>query len=178
MKTKLTLALLTASLLAMLSTHGFSATMDELQAPPVPCTRIEVPEGNQVAHRAYATGVQVYAWNGTSWAFVGPIANLYADRNFHGKIGEHYGGPTWKSNSGSLVIGSRIDSCTVDPNSIPWLLLGAAETDGNGIFRDVTYIQRVNTVGGKAPSTPGNYDGEPVSIPYTAEYYFYKASKK
>jgi len=46
---------------------------------------------------------------------------------------------------------------------------------GAGIFSKVTYIQRVNTTGGLAPSEPGLIDGEIKEIPYTAEYYFYKA---
>jgi hypothetical protein len=175
------LAILCTVLAVSLSTTAFASEIrkmgdDELRAPQVPCAQINVPEGNQVAYRAYASGVQVYWWNGTTWGFVVPLANLYADPGFHGKIGRHYGGPTWRSNSGSLVIGRRLASCPVDPGSIAWLLLEADETDGAGIFSDVTYIQRVNTSGGIAPSTPGSYDGEEVSVPYTAEYYFYKKS--
>jgi hypothetical protein len=145
------------------------------RAPELPagCEHLR-PEGQQVAFKVYASGVQVYWWNGTSWGFVGPIATLYADAGLRGKVGTHYGGPTWKSNSGSLVIGARPLKCTPDPNSIQWLLLEADETDGAGIFNGVTYIQRVNTSGGIAPTTPGTIDGEQVSVPYTTEYYFYK----
>jgi hypothetical protein len=39
----------------------------------------------------------------------------------------------------------------------------------------VTFIQRVNTVGGKAPSHSGDSVGEVVRVPYTAEYFFYRA---
>jgi hypothetical protein len=39
----------------------------------------------------------------------------------------------------------------------------------------VTYIQRVNTVGGKAPTVSGGVAGEMARVPYTAEYFFYKA---
>jgi hypothetical protein len=55
-------------------------------------------------------------------------------------------------------------------------LLSADEVDGVGMFSDVTYIQRVNTSGGKAPTYQG-YDGEEVSVPYTAEYYFYRKAR-
>ena len=44
-----------------------------------------------------------------------------------------------------------------------------------GIFSKVTYIQRVNTVGGLAPVEAGLIDGETRQVPYTAEYYFYRA---
>ena len=142
---------------------------------PDGCEELQVPEGNELAYRVYASGVQVYWWNGISWGFVGPIATLYANSRMTGKVGDHYGGPTWKSNSGSLVIGTNPIRCTPDPDSIPWLRLEAYETDGSGIFNGVTYIQRLNTNGGKAPLEPGSYDGERAEVPYTTEYYFYRA---
>ena len=46
--------------------------------------------------------------------------------------------------------------------------------EGPGIFARTTYIQRVNTVGGRAPSTAGTSNGQIVRVPYTAEYYFYR----
>jgi hypothetical protein len=173
-------AILCTVMAVVMSTTAFASGVgnssdDELRAPQVPCADINVPEGNQVAYRAYASGIQEYWWNGTAWGFVGPEADLFADPGFRGKIGRHYGGPTWRSISGSLVIGRRISSCTPDPGSVPWLLLEADETDGSGIFSSTTYIQRVNTSGGIAPSTPGSYDGQRVDVPYTAEYYFYRS---
>jgi hypothetical protein len=39
----------------------------------------------------------------------------------------------------------------------------------------VTFIQRVNTVGGNAPTDPGNFPGEVTRVPYTADYFFYRA---
>jgi hypothetical protein len=157
------------------------SNVSHAQAPPTvelpeQCSRIGVPAGNTLAYRVYATGVQVYWWNGTSWGFVGPIASLYADANYQGKVGTHYGGPTWKSNSGGLVIGKKRDECSPDPNSIAWLLLYADEVDGAGMFSDTTFIQRLNTQGGKAPGYPGTYDGERAEVPYTTEYYFYRSA--
>jgi hypothetical protein len=35
----------------------------------------------------------------------------------------------------------------------------------------------VNTVGGKAPTDPGSFVGEEARVPYTAEYYFYRAQQ-
>ena len=60
-------------------------------------------------------------------------------------------------------------------NAIPWLLLEAKSTAAPGIFANVSYIQRVNTAGGMAPGTPGT-PGQVVRVPYTAEYYFYRAN--
>jgi hypothetical protein len=120
-------------------------------------------------------GVQIYRWNGASWDFVEPVARLYASANYHGEVGIHYAGPTWESNSGSKVVATRLEGCSPDPTAIPWLLLQTVSTEGPGIFSSVTYIQRVNTVGGLAPAAPGLSIGATVEVPYTAEYYFYRA---
>jgi hypothetical protein len=91
-------------------------------------------------------------------------------------VGIHYGGPTWESASGSYVVAAVIDRDTPNPDAIPWLLLGAVDSDGPGIFDGTTYIQRVNTVGGLAPAAPGDFPGDQARVPYTADYYFYRAS--
>jgi hypothetical protein len=67
-----------------------------------------------------------------------------------------------------------LERCTPDPAAIPWLLLGAVEPQGPGIFHQVTFIQRVNTEGGKAPTDAGTVVGEVAYVPYTAEYFFYR----
>jgi hypothetical protein len=138
------------------------------------CDKLQVPQGNILAFHVYAVGVQRYRWNGTAWVFVEPVATLYADANYEGKVGTHYVGPTWESNSGSKVVTKRLEGCTPDPTAIPWLLLQTVSTDGSGIFSSVTYVHRVNTVGGLAPIAPGLSIGALVDVPYTAEYYFYR----
>jgi len=138
------------------------------------CDRLRVPEGNKLHSQVYADGVQVYRWDGLSWVFVEPIATLFANAGYDGRVGKHYVGPTWESNSGSKVVGARLYGCSPDTTAIPWLLLEAVSTSGPGIYSSVTYIQRANTTGGLAPAGPGSFLGETVQIPYTAEYYFYR----
>ena len=176
------------ALVALVTVAGLSsavvpvsrATTVLSQSPSLPsplCDSVQVPEGNQLAFRVYAMGVQVYKWNGTSWAFVEPRATLFADNHYHGEVGTHYVGPTWESNSGSKVVAARVPGtgCTPDSTAIPWLLLQKVSTEGPGIFDSVTYIQRVNTAGGVPPSVPGSVVGDESEVPYTAEYYFYRA---
>lgn len=169
-------------LLAVVTFAAQSARADEGgRAPELPlplCQSIRVEEGHKVASHTYAVGVQVYRWNGAAWAFVEPVANLYADKGFRGQVGTHYAGPTWESNSGSRVVARRVQNtgCTPDANAIPWLLLETVSTDGPGIFRKVSFIQRVNTTGGVAPAAPGTFVGEEARVPYTAEYFFYRAA--
>ncbi len=146
---------------------------------PEQCSQIRVPEGNSLAYRVYALGVQEYSWDGTSstWLPGGILANLYSGPNYQGQVGTHHGGPTWISNSGGLVTGEEEYECSPDSSSLPWQRIRAEEIDGVGMFSDTTYIQRVNTSGGKAPVNPGAYDGQPASVPYAAEYLFYRARR-
>jgi hypothetical protein len=134
--------------------------------------KLKVEAGHKVCFRAFAIGEQIYRWDGTSWVFVGPEAVLF-DQDGE-EVGTHYAGPTWESDSGSTVVGTVTERATPDPDSIPWLKLETASSAGPGIFADVTFIQRVNTVGGKAPADAGDFVGEVVRVPYLADYYFYR----
>ena len=183
MKVKSVIALVVMIAIAALSSAFVPAAQATAlsNSPDLPspiCDSIEVPDGNRLAFRVYALGVQVYRWNGTAWAFVEPVATLFADSHYHGEVGTHYVGPTWESNSGSKVVAARVPGtgCTPDSTAIPWLLLQKVSTEGPGIFNSVTFIQRVNTTGGTAPTAPGSVIGEVKEVPYTAEYYFYRAT--
>ena len=154
-----------------------TAPAKDQDGPDLPsplCDRLRVGAGNKLHSQVYADGVQIYRWDGLSWVFVEPAATLFANANYDGKFGSHYRGPTWESDSGSKVVGARLNGCSPDTTAIPWLLLEAVSTGGPGIYSSVTYIQRVNTKGGLAPAGPGSFIGETVQIPYTAEYYFYR----
>ena len=148
---------------------------DEPDLPPQ-CSSIVPQAGNRVAFHVYARGVQIYKWNGSSWVFEEPRATLFAEANFFGEVGIHYRGPNWESKSGSKVGGIRVPGtgCTPDSSAIAWLLLQAVSPTGPGIFHNITFIQRINTTGGLAPTTPGSLN-ELREVPYTAEYYFYRA---
>ncbi|MBS1788045.1 MAG: DUF3455 domain-containing protein [Acidobacteria bacterium] len=173
-------------LVVLLAASGFAINpiqdtrvSSDIAPPSLPapvCSGLQVQAGNEVAFHAYALGVQIYRWNGAGWGFVAPEATLYASPNYRGKVGTHYAGPTWESNSGSNVVAQRLAGCSVDSTAVDWLLLQAVSTDGPGVFNGTTYVQRVNTVGGKAPVTPGAFIGAEARVPYTAEYFFYKAT--
>jgi len=47
-----------------------------------------------------------------------------------------------------------------DPSAVPWLLLEATGHEGSGVLSKVTFIQRINTSGGKAPAAPSASAGE------------------
>ena len=138
------------------------------------CPALVAPQGSTLMLHAFGIGFQVYHWNGTSWGAPTPSATIYADAGGHGELATHFAGPTWLSNSGSQVVGTVANRCTVDPASIQWLSLTAVPS-GAGIFAKVTFIQRLNTVGGSAPATPGTTIGQEARVPYTADYLFYDA---
>jgi len=159
-----------------------SAFAANVTPPPMP-TKIQAPAGHVPYVVGHATGTQNYTCqlspNGYAWTLVAPAATLVGD---NGQVlTTHYGGPTWEAKDGSKVVGARVDGETVNPSAIPWLLLRAASTtagsDGDRLTH-TTYIQRVNTVGGLAPT--GGCDqttrGASSNVPYAADYYFYKAT--
>jgi hypothetical protein len=153
----------------------FAAVFAQVPARLVP------PAGNVEVMRAYARGVQMYVsvenpnLPGTYvWKFVAPVAILA--NNGGRDFGTHYAGPTWQAdNTGSSVKGTRVDGLRVDPTAIDWLLLSGRDHAGKGMFSKISYIQRIDTAGGLAPSYAPTSAGIEVSIPYTATYVFFES---
>ena len=150
------------------------ARADQTPELPVGCETLNPEAGNRLSSRVYALGVQIYRWSGTNWAFIAPEATLYSDPCYEDPVGTHYAGPTWEANDGSWVKATRVDGCTPYRGAIPWLLLKMSSNSGNGVFGRVTFIQRVNTIGGAAPAEAGAFIGDEARVPYTTEYYFYR----
>ncbi len=153
-------------------------------AASLPVT-MQVPVGNVAYLAARGNGVQMYtcAMSGTTfaWSAVVPAATLFDDTGI--PIGTHFAGPTWQASDGSTVKGHKLQSDTVVPDAIPWLLLSAASTTvgpgGGNTLSATTYIQRLLTRGGLAPDASGCTAatvGTVASIPYTALYIFYQAT--
>ena len=169
----------------LLAFAGGTLSAADTRLADIPAS-LQVGEGFKLSFRAYAVGFQSYiatvsATDPTKlvWSFTGPQALLFdADGNVVG-IHYAYAGPTrpgWESESGSLVVCARnVPPVTVDPTAIPWLLLDSVQSAGPGIFDGTSHIQRVNTTGGLPPATAPTKLGEEVRVPYTAEYYFYRA---
>ena len=183
MKT-ITLSTITRRLTAIaLIAIGLAANVfaTDNRAPLVP-TEIQVEAGHRVHFHTFAAGYQVYVATETApgvlkWILKAPEAVLFD--NDGNVVGIHYAGPTWETSSGSLVKAARVNSVTVDSSAIQWLLLKATVSSGPGVLKDTTFIQRVNTVGGLAPaSAAGAQIGEELRVPYTTEYYFYRAENK
>lgn len=151
-------------------------------APDVP-DAIAVPEGLQPVLFVHASGSQIYTCQADaegkySWTLKAPEAEL-KDRKDK-VIGQHLAGPTWKLKDGSEVTGraaAHVDS--LDPDSIPWLLVDVVNNSGKGALAEVTKIQRVHTHGGKPGNDPcdESHKGTETKSAYRADYYFFAPVK-
>ena len=169
-------------------TGGSDGESDWLGLSPVP-PALEVPAGATLKIHDRGIGVQIYTCTASgavdagtdggsatyAWVLKAPDAKLFDAANV--QVGTHGIGPAWTATvDGSKVNGAKV--AQVDSpvaSAIPWLLLRASANSGTGAFADITYVQRVNTIGGRAPisgcdATAVNTD---VSIDYSADYYFY-----
>jgi hypothetical protein len=167
--------------------------------PPVPAG-LEVPSGHKPFLLGHATGTQNYVCiffgPDFAWAFFGPQATLFNDADE--QIITHFlssnpdeGGTaraTWQhsrdtSTVWARAIASSSDPAFVEPGAIDWLLLqvvGAAPgPTGGHRLTETTYLQRVHTSGGRAP-TAGCAEADDIGtkalVPYTAAYFFYRAT--
>jgi hypothetical protein len=126
-----------------------------------------------------AIGVQIYSCQATetgyAWTFQAPEANLF-DRKGR-LVVKHYGGPTWEAVSDqSKVVAKKLEEFSARTDAIPELLLQASAHDGKGQMDDVSYIQRLETLGGLAPSSgcDAAHVGATARVDYTATYFFYR----
>lgn len=200
------LRLITSSFIVVLCFASTSLAQGfGIEVPPVP-ENLVVPEGNQVFFKGSAVGTQNYicmpAGKKVAWKFLGPQATLFVA--FKGELSQqvstHFlsanpaengmARPSWQHSTDSSrvwaeAIQSSLDPAFVEPGAVSWLLLrivGAQLGPTNGSFlADTTFIQRLNTSGGVAPSTGcdlGSDVGRVVLVPYTTDYFFYKAERE
>ena len=141
----------------------------------------EVPEAiaarrEVLAATVHAVGAQVYECKADSdgklaWQFREPIATLVIG----GKtVGRHFAGPIWEMSDGSAVGGkASAQAPGATSNDIPLLRLDVVARHGSGVLSGITTIQRLNTRGGRAGAGCDSA-GAFLSVPYTADYAFYK----
>jgi hypothetical protein len=171
-----------ASLLVLLAAFAARA----IGAGPEVPDSLRVPETQTLSLAAHAVGVQIYDCKPSrddparfEWAFRAPEADLFDAAG--NRIGKHYDGPTWESNDGSRVVGEiKARDVGPDPTAIPWLLLTAKSTSGQGILAHTLSVQRIETIGGKPP--PGGCGpaqaarAREARVPYRAVYNFFGAA--
>lgn len=175
-----------------------------ITAPEVPAN-LAVKDGYVAFFTGHAIGTQNYmclpSGKSVIWRQFAPEATLYLTfmGEVHQQLTTHFLSanpdesgvyrPTWQhSFDSSRVwgrgIASSIDPSYVEPGAIPWLLVEVVGNepgpDGGSTLTSAKYIHRVNTTGGVAPATGCSSTkdvGAMTLVPYTADYYFYKAEK-
>lgn len=142
--------------------------------------RLQIPDGQTFLLSAKGVGYQIYTSkpkDGSPTEFVWglpPTPQATLHDNSDKKIGKHYVGPTWESTDGSKVIGQLPPKSVPAPKAgdIPWLLIEAKSHEGEGVFSKVSYILRVDTVGGIAPTHAPTRKGQEARVKYLATYIF------
>ena len=153
--------------------------------------------------------VCVPSGTGVRFVLFTPEATLFDDEG--GQLTTHYFSPnpaepntdpkvisthtiraTWQDSKDSSTVWGKVntgnsssDSNYVEPGAIPWLLVTIAGHQngptGGDRLTGTTFIQRLNTHGGVAPSTGCTSLGDlgnTAFVPYTTDYYFYKSTGK
>ena len=174
-----------AILIILGTSHASTQAKDSplKEFPPDVPDAIQAPAGEEVVLYAHATGSQVYSCQAAadgkfSCTLKAPEAELH-DRKDK-VIGQHSAGPSWKLKDGSEVTGkaaARVES--LDPGSVPWLLVKVVSHAGNGQLTNVTTIQRVHTHGGQPPAEgcDASHGDAETKSGYSADYYFYAPAK-
>lgn len=173
-------ACLTAiALSALAGCAGMTSTEPRVDNAALP-EAVRVPAGQTQVLHTTGTGEITYecrekkAGGGHEWAFVAPVATL---TNAKGQVvGKYFAGPTWEANDGSKVTGKQLAVSPAPAGNIPLQLVQANPATGDGAMKGVSFIQRLKTVGGVAPSLPCGAEqvGQKQVVPYRADYVFYK----
>src|SRR5262245_37352655 len=174
------------------------ARADDVTPPRVPAN-IEVPAGNTAFLVGHGVGTQNYIClpSGSGFAFTlfTPQATLFDD--LKEQVITHFSSPnpdegstirvTWQHSGDTSTVWAKAIASYSNPGfiargDIPLVLLQAVGTQdgptGGITLSETTFIQRLNTSGGAAPSTGCTEStdvGKKAFVPYTADYFFYKA---
>ena len=174
--------------------------------PPLPDGMAPVPAGNELFLGTHAVGTQNYVCQpsgaGVAYVLFTPQATLFGEDGV--QVITHYNSPnpdepntdpkvvadgtiraTWQFKDTSKVwakVHQPDGAVTVDRDAIAWLLLDAVGHEngptGGDKLTKTTFVQRLSTTGGLAPSTGCSSltdVGNKAFVPYTADYFFYKA---
>jgi hypothetical protein len=172
----------------------------QITPPPVP-GNIQVPEGNVQFLVGHATGTQNYVCLPTG-SGVGDVAfKLFTPQatlfDLDTQLTTHFFSPNpfengtiraaWQDSVDTSTVWAAVkpgnassDPAFVETGAVAWLLLtrvGSQDGPNGGTLTGTTFIQRLNTSGGVAPSTgctlPTDIGNEEF-VPYTADYFFFR----
>jgi hypothetical protein len=131
--------------------------------------------------------------SGFAFALITPQATLFDDANK--QVTTHFFSPnpvekgtirpTWQDSLDTSTVWAKANASSSDPafvapGAIPWLLIAVVGAQngpsGGDTLTATTFIQRLNTSSGIAPTTCKSSSdvGKEAFVPYKADYFFYK----
>jgi hypothetical protein len=140
---------------------------------------------------------------GFAWTLFGPQATLFIKidwfpADIQQQVMTHFlspnpdeaglARPTWQSSLDTSAVWGKAVASSTDPNfvaagAIPWLLVEIVGAErgpsGGSSLTQTTYIHRLSTSEGVAPASGCSQTsnvGAAVLVPYSTDYYFYKAA--
>ena len=172
-----------------------------IPSPPAVPFKVQVPEGSKLFFMGHAVGTQNYvcrpSGDGVKFTLFTPQATLFSDGKRE-QVTTHFFSPnpeqdnairaTWQHSRDTSTVWAEVqddhmssDSAFVKPGAVAWLMLTVVGHQdgptGGDLLSGTKFIQRLNTVGGLAPSTgcssPADI-GKSAFVPYKADYFFYK----
>jgi hypothetical protein len=178
------------------------AAHDETVRPPYVPSNLEVSGPNEPFLVGHAVGTQNYICLPSAatfaWTLFTPKATLFDEKGK--QIITHFFGPnpfeggiiraTWQDSQDTSTFWGAVadmssDARFVRAGAIPWLLVQFAGSQdgptGGDRLTGTTFVQRVNTAGGSAPSTgcgQATDIGKKAFVPYTADYFFYQHASR
>jgi len=190
----------TALGMALTIAQPYAAHAQTVTPPPVPAN-IQVPAGNQAFLLGHGVGTQNYVCVATKsvghvdWVLFTPEATLFSDEG--DQLTTHFFSPnpveggiavraTWVDSRDTSTVWAKANAASSDPafvnqNAVAWVLLQVVGSQvgptGGATLSPATFVQRLSTVGGLAPSTGCDSPtdiGNKAFVPYTADYFFFK----
>jgi hypothetical protein len=157
----------------------------ELARPMMPDRSLDPPANQVPVLITFGQGVQRYvckekeqAKGSFEWTLKEPQAKL-SDANGR-EIGSHSAGPSWQLADGSKAVKKKLVASVpaLASDAVPWLLI-ELESSGKGALAGTQYVQRVDTVGGAAPTSgcDAAHAGAMQDVDYRATYVFYAPRK-
>ncbi len=192
--------------MAFLAAPQASYAEDNVTPPPIPPDLQPVDAGNSAFLVGHAVGSQNYVClpctpgpscpTGFAYSLFTPEATLFDDEG--DQLITHFFSPnpdenltiraTWESSRDTSTVWAATvpNGASTDPNfvakdSVAWLTLKVVGRrdgpTGGDRLTQTTFIQRLNTMGGVAPSTGCSAlsdVGTRAFVPYTADYFFFR----
>ena len=162
---------------------GEAPPVAALPAPTSPApslgffSRIKAPETVEPVLRLQGRGVQVFRCeprgSGYTWLYRLPEADLF---DASGKaVVRHGANFSFEHADGSRLLGSVVDfDDAPEASNLRWLLL-STRSFGQGVLSGITFVQRVNTIGGMPPARcDAAQQNRLLRVDFSADFVFYK----